>query len=109
MIEDGMIEIAPLAYMRGRTFKYSWIIADEMQNATPSQMKMVLTRIGDNSKMVLTGDLDQHDRGYEDNGLRDFITKLKKTSSANIGYVEFAQKDVERNPVVNEVLEIYKQ
>ena len=64
MINDNKVEIAPLAYMRGRTFKNSFIIADEMQNATDSQMKMLLTRIGDNSKIVVTGDLAQHDRGY---------------------------------------------
>ena len=63
MITDGVIEIAPLAYMRGRTFKNCYIIADEMQNATPSQMKMLLTRIGTGSRIVVTGDLNQHDRG----------------------------------------------
>ena len=57
MIKEGVIEISPLAYMRGRTFKDAYIIADEMQNATPNQMKMLLTRIGTNSKMVVTGDL----------------------------------------------------
>jgi len=64
MVKDNVIEIAPLAYMRGRTFKDAIIIADEMQNATDSQMKMLLTRIGDNSKIVVTGDLEQFDRGY---------------------------------------------
>ena len=67
MINDNKVEVAPLAYMRGRTFKNAFIIADEMQNATDSQMKMLLTRIGDNSKIVVTGDLNQHDRGYESN------------------------------------------
>ena len=62
MIENKEIEIAPLAYMRGRTFKECWIVADEMQNATPEQMKMLLTRIGTGSKIVVTGDLAQHDR-----------------------------------------------
>ena len=70
--------------MRGRTFKHSWIIADEMQNATPSRMKMLLTRIGDNSRIVVTGDLNQHDRGYENNGLKDFITLLKATRRSSI-------------------------
>lgn len=107
MIEDGIIEISPLAYMRGRTFKNAWIIADEMQNATPSQMKMVLTRIGDNSIMVVTGDLDQHDRGYEENGLKDFIEKLNP-KSRNISIVQFTNKDIERNPVVTEVLGMYE-
>ena len=64
LMESELIEIAPLAFMRGRTFKESWIIADEMQNATVEQMKMILTRIGEGSRMVITGDLAQHDRGY---------------------------------------------
>ena len=107
MIADGVIEIAPLAYMRGRTFKHSWIIADEMQNATPSQMKMLLTRIGDNSRIVVTGDLNQHDRGYENNGLKDFITLLKQQDDHLFGLVEFGKQDVERHPAVTAVLNIY--
>jgi phosphate starvation-inducible PhoH-like protein len=93
--------------MRGRTFKNSWIIADEMQNATPSQMKMLLTRIGDNSRIVVTGDLNQHDRGYENNGLKDFINLLKKQDNNMFGLVEFAKQDVERHPAVTAVLNIY--
>jgi phosphate starvation-inducible PhoH-like protein len=107
MIEDGVIEVAPLAFMRGRTFKNAWIIADEMQNATPNQMKMLLTRIGSGSRIVVTGDLAQHDRGYDDNGLKDFMSLLKQTDSRRIGYVEFEQRDVERHPAVQEVLTIY--
>jgi len=107
MIEDGVIEIAPLAYMRGRTFKNAWILADEMQNATPSQMKMLLTRLGTNSRIVVTGDLNQHDRGYENNGLKDFINLLQKKNSDLIGVVEFYKQDVERHPAVTEVLSIY--
>lgn len=107
MIADGVIEIAPLAYMRGRTFKNSWILADEMQNATPSQMKMLLTRIGENSRIVVTGDLAQHDRGYENNGLKDFIKLLKQRKSDMIGVAEFKTQDVERHPAVSVVLEIY--
>lgn len=105
MIEDGVIEIAPLAYMRGRTFSNSFIIFDEAQNCTASQMKMVLTRIGENSKLVVTGDLEQHDRGYDDNGLKDFIER--SFNSSNINVIKFQQKDVERNEVVEEVLSIY--
>ena len=107
MIEDNVIEIAPLAYMRGRTFKNSWIIADEMQNATSSQMKMLLTRIGDNSKIIVTGDLAQHDRGFENNGLKEFIKLLKQKQSDLIGVVEFSTNDVERHIAVTEVLTIY--
>ncbi len=107
MVADNVIEIAPLAYMRGRTFKNAWIIADEMQNATPNQMKMLLTRIGDNSRIVVTGDLNQHDRGYENNGLKDFIQKLKQQDNDMFGLVEFTKQDVERHPAVTAVLNIY--
>lgn len=105
MIAENIIEVSPLAYMRGRTFKNSWIIADEMQNATPSQMKMLLTRIGVGSRILVTGDLAQHDRGYEENGLRDFINRLN--TNRCIGTVEFEKCDVERHPAVKEVLSIY--
>jgi phosphate starvation-inducible PhoH-like protein len=105
-IENKVIEIAPLAYMRGRTFKNCWIVADEMQNATPEQMKMLLTRIGNDSKIVVTGDLAQHDRGYTDNGLKDFTTRLQPNHST-IGCVHFVKQDVERHPAVVDVLDIY--
>lgn len=107
MIEDGVIEVAPLAYMRGRTFKDAYIIADEMQNATSNQMKMLLTRIGANSRIIVTGDLAQHDRGYDNNGLKDFISLLKASDTNRIGFVEFKKQDVERHPAVQEVLNIY--
>lgn len=107
MIKENIIEIAPLAYMRGRTFKNSIIIADEMQNATDNQMKMLLTRIGDNSKLIVTGDLDQHDRGYQDNGLKKFTDRLAKKNSKMIGTVEFSKSEIERHPVVTEVLSLY--
>lgn len=106
MIQEGVIEIAPLAYMRGRTFKDSYIIADEMQNATPNQMKMLLTRIGIGSKMVVTGDLAQADR-LKDNGLIDFIGHLRDFDVKRIEVCEFYQKDIERHQAVKEVLQIY--
>ena len=109
MIGDNKVEISPLAYMRGRTFKNSYIIADEMQNATDSQMKMLLTRIGEGSKLVVTGDLAQHDRGYESNGLKLFIERLQRIASDRIKVVEFANTDIEIHPVVDEVLGIYNQ
>lgn len=107
MIEENVIEVAPLAYMRGRTFENSIILADEMQNATPSQMKMLLTRIGNNSRIFVTGDLNQHDRGFEANGLKDFVERLASSRSKMIGVVEFEQRDVERHVAVAEVLKIY--
>lgn len=107
LIENKMIEISPLAYMRGRTFKNTWIIADEMQNSTVSQMKMLLTRLGENSRMVITGDLEQHDRGAEVNGLHDFLEKFSKRRSSSITSIEFDSNDIERERVVKEVLDIY--
>jgi len=106
MIEEGIIEIAPLAYMRGRTFKNSFILADEMQNATPNQMKMLLTRLGENSQMAVTGDLAQADR-QNDNGLIDFTNLLAKSNSTHLDIVHFAQGDIERHNAVKEVLQVY--
>ena len=107
MLEVGKIEICPLAYMRGRTFKNAYIIADEMQNATPEQTKMLLTRIGENSRMLVTGDLKQHDRGYEKNGLKDFIERIENKSFNSITICHFTKNHVERDPVVSQVLDIY--
>lgn len=109
MLEDGVIEIAPLAYMRGRTFKNAYIIGDEMQNATPSQMKMLLTRLGEGSRMVVTGDLNQADRPQE-NGLLDFVNLYKETDHHKfIDMALFDTNHIERHPVVKEVLSIYKE
>jgi phosphate starvation-inducible PhoH-like protein len=107
MLGDNKIEIAPLAYMRGRTFKDSYIIADEMQNATDNQMKMLLTRIGENSKLVVTGDLNQHERGFESNGLKCIMERLSNANSDRIKMVNFTNTDIERHPVVTEVLDLY--
>ena len=107
MVASGKIEIAPLAYMRGRTFKDSIIIADEMQNATDSQMKMLLTRIGEGSKIIITGDLAQHDRGFDSNGLKLFVERLLIARSEMIDVVEFDPSDVDRHPAVSDVLRIY--
>jgi len=106
MIEEGVIEIAPLAYMRGRTFKHSFILADEMQNATPNQMKMLLTRLGEGSKMAVTGDLAQADR-LKDNGLINFTKLLKTSNVTHLDIVHFATHDIERHEAVKEVLEVY--
>ena len=108
LVENNKVEIAALAYMRGRTFKNSIILADEMQNATREQMKMLLTRIGDNSKLIVNGDLAQHDRGYDSNGLKDFLELLEKRNSKMMGSVEFTNNEVERHPVVSDVLKIYQ-
>ena len=107
LIEEKIIEISPLGFMRGRTFKNCWIIADEMQNSTVSQMKMLLTRLGENTRLIITGDLDQPDRHDELNGLDDFLDKFKGKRSASITSVEFGNDDIQREEVVKEVLEIY--
>ena len=106
MLKEGVIEISPLAYMRGRTFKNAYIVADEMQNATVNQMKMLLTRLGEGSKMVVTGDLAQADR-VNDNGLINFCDLLKDKQMKHIDIVQFDHKDIERHEAVKEVLSIY--
>jgi phosphate starvation-inducible PhoH-like protein len=107
MIENEIIEIAPLAFMRGRTLTNSIIIADEMQNSTVSQMKMMLTRIGENSKIIITGDLNQHDRGYEGNGIKDFVSRLKHFNTKGMRLIEFSPKDIVRHPIIEDVLRMY--
>lgn len=108
MLDEQQIEISPLAYMRGRNFKRSWIIFDEAQNATINQMKMVLTRLSEGSKLIVTGDLNQMDRKFTtDNGLRDFIERLESAGSSSIASVRFSRRDVQRHPVVAEVLKLY--
>ena len=107
LIEEKVIEICPLGFMRGRTFKNCCIIADEMQNCTLSQMKLVLTRIGENTRLFITGDLEQCDRNGQKNGLEDFLDKMRGRRSDSISNVEFHIEDVERENIVKEVLEIY--
>jgi phosphate starvation-inducible PhoH-like protein len=107
MLNGGVIEISPLGYMRGRTFKRAFILADEMQNSSPNQMLMLVTRIGEDSKMVITGDLKQSDRG-RDNGLVDFLGKVKAAGpSQGFGYVELGTSDVQRSAIVARVLDMY--
>jgi phosphate starvation-inducible PhoH-like protein len=101
------VEIVPLAYMRGRTFKKSFIIADEMQNSTPNQMKMVLTRLGEGSKMVVTGDLDQSDLNLV-NGLCDFFYRIRDREDLEyIDQIVFSNEDIQRHPAIGEVLGVY--
>ena len=111
MLDEQVIEISPLAFMRGRTFKDAWIIADEMQNATPSQMKMLLTRLGEGSRMVITGDTRQADRQDPDNGLLDFKNLVNNYAGnlLHISGVEFTGKDVQRHPAVTEILKLYQE
>jgi phosphate starvation-inducible PhoH-like protein len=115
MLHGGVLEISPLGYMRGRTFKNAFIIADEMQNSSPNQMLMLTTRIGEESKMVITGDLKQSDRG-PDNGLADLMQKIKKYNQyclavnltlPSIRMVEMKGVDIQRSPIVSTLLDIY--
>ena len=102
---DRSIAIEPLGYMRGRTFNNTIIIADEMQNSTPNQMKMLLTRIGENTKLIVTGDLEQSDLG-EDNGLAELIYKMSGMDLQYIEHVEMNHNDIVRHPAVNEILKV---
>ncbi len=108
MILNGQIEISPLGFMRGRTFKNSFIIADEMQNSSPNQMYMLLTRIGTNSRLVITGDLEQSDK-LENNGLKDLVNKLKNTelNLTNIMLIELNKTDIQRSDLVNQIVKLY--
>ena len=106
-IETGLIEIAPLAYMRGRTLSNAVVILDEAQNTTPSQMKMFLTRMGENSRMIITGDPTQTDLppGMP-SGLSDAVAKLEGVPG--IGIVRFDQGDIVRHPLVTEIIHAYE-
>lgn len=114
MVHENQIEISPLAFMRGRTFKNAFVIADEMQNSSPNQMKMLTTRIGTNSKMVITGDVQQSDL-KTNNGLSELIQKIKTydneyaSSSIEkmIQLVTLDGGDIERSEVVKKIIEIY--
>ena len=106
LIENQKIEIAPIAYLRGRTLSNSYIILDEAQNTSPIQMKMFLTRLGENSRMVVTGDITQIDLNPKDkSGLTDAISNLKKIK--DISFVYLTEKDVVRHPLVRKIVKAY--
>lgn len=107
MIDDEIIEISPLAFMRGRTFKNAWILADEMQNATPNQMKMLLTRIGAGSRIVVTGDVEQTDRTSSNNGLLDLAIKLEHMPVPGLSICRLGSRDIQRHPIIDTVLKVY--
>jgi len=107
LIEKGIIEIAPLAYMRGRTLENAFIILDEAQNTTTSQMKMFLTRLGFGSKMIVTGDPSQVDLKHNvRSGLREALSILRNIEDIKI--IEFERLDVVRHPLVQNILERYE-
>ncbi len=109
MLEEQIVEIAPLAFCRGRNFKNSWIVLDEAQNATPSQLKMIMTRIGVGSKIVITGDIEQADRKTADNGLLDLQNRLGKGVIPGLQLCHFDIKDVQRHRIIEHVLNLYGQ
>ena len=102
---DRHITIEPLGYMRGRTFSNSIIIADEMQNSTFTQMRLLLTRIGEDSKLIITGDLNQSDLG-SDNGLEQLLYKMDGLDLDYITHVNMDTSDVKRHPAVEEILKV---
>ena len=115
IIDSGLLEIVPLSYMRGRTFKNTFVIADEMQNSSPAQMKMLLTRLGEDSKMVVLGDKSQNTESL--NGLTDLITRIKNYYNAESFYYDMNKdgislvglntEDVQRSEIVKKILHIY--
>lgn len=100
------MSVEPLGFMRGRTFHDTFIIADEMQNSTPNQMKMLLTRIGNNSKLVVMGDMEQSDI-IEMNGLKDIIERIDSLDLSYIEHVRMDNEDIVRHPTVSEILSVY--
>ena len=113
IFRENTIEIAPLGFMRGRTFKDTVIIADEMQNCSPSQMQMLVTRIGRGSRLFITGDLNQSDRGDECNGLHEIVNKMNIFYENNpsvqkmVELIALESKDVQRSKIVKHMIDIY--
>ena len=107
MEENRVIEIAPLAYMRGRSLTNSFIILDEAQNTTKEQMKMFLTRMGEGSKMVVTGDITQVDLPKKENSGLIHVSRLL-TGIEDIGFYRFKSEDVVRHPLVKKIIDAYE-
>ena len=107
-MEKGLIEVAPLAYMRGRTLDNAYIILDEAQNTTPAQMKMFLTRIGFGSKVIITGDATQKDLPQDTNSGLDIATKILKGIDG-IAFCNLTASDVVRHPLVQKIVKAYDE
>ena len=108
LMERGKIEVAPLAYMRGRTLSQAFVIVDEAQNTTPAQLKMVLTRLGFGSKMVVTGDITQTDLpSRQDSGL--VVSRRILRNVEGIAFCELTQADVVRHPLVQKIVAAYEK
>ena len=108
MIQEEIIEWAPLGMMRGRSIRDSWIILDEAQNSTPGQVKMLLTRIGTGSKIILCGDVEQSDRHDPENGLMDLCDRLAKNPVSGMERCEFSTKDVQRHRLIGDIIRLYR-
>jgi phosphate starvation-inducible PhoH-like protein len=110
LIDNKVIEICPLAYARGRTFENAWVIGDETQNCTVTQLMMLLTRIGRNSKMVITGDLARSDLPSGISGLRDLVLRIDKHGEGmlDIRKLHFNDNEIERDPSIKNILKLYK-
>ena len=108
MLDEQIVEIAPLAFCRGRNFKNSFVIVDESQNCTPNQLKMIMTRIGVGTKIVITGDIEQTDRKKLDNGLLDLQKRLETKKVEGIEVCNFTYRDVQRHHIIEHILEMYK-
>jgi phosphate starvation-inducible PhoH-like protein len=107
LINSGQLSILPLGYMRGKTFKNSFVIADEMQNSTRNQMRMLMTRVGEGSRLVVTGDVEQSDLVGTTNGLYDVVTRMNLHGTDNFKYIDYTcmlRGDICRHPLVDEVL-----
>ena len=106
LIKSGKIKAEPLAFMRGKTFKRSWVLLDEAQNTTASQMKMSLTRLGEGSKMIVSGDMNQNDLpNHIKSGLNDAVDRLRGVPE--IGVTEFTRDEVVRHGLISKILECY--
>lgn len=118
MIKTKTVELAPLAYMRGRTLDHAWVILDEAQNTTPQQMLMLLTRIGEGTKIVVTGDMDQHDRAFAYNGLLDLVQRIQQQhrdmlqdghhTDHWVKHIDFKKEDIQRHSIIPHVLSMYQ-
>jgi phosphate starvation-inducible PhoH-like protein len=107
--EKGILVIQPLGFIRGKTLDNAIIIIEEAQNLSPNQCKTILTRIGNNSKLIISGDIDQSDKykNLRDTGLYDIITRHRNIPE--IGFFEFSKDDIVRNPIITKILNNYPQ
>lgn len=104
---DYRVSVEALGHLRGRTFEDTVLICDEMQNASRAQFKMILTRLGYGTKLILTGDLDQSDLPHDDNGLVHFLNATSHLRMEHVAFVELGKGDIVRHPAIEEILKVY--